>query len=398
MESKGQANGQANGQEAAAAGAGGANPQSSLFKRRPRLMQLVLLIMTLALGLVAAEAALRIAWHNPKDERPVGENFGLYVRRPPPNFSAASDLTGLFEGAGKVMYRTDENGAVVGPHHPGLPLVHFYGGSTTENGVVSEGQRWVDLLPGIDARNFGYAHNNMVNNYANFKYNLEHLPKPSEAFFMEAANDLVFSAMTPDELNKKPSKLPSSFRIYVYDFARILIDQLKVKSGPLRDYWRNDPYLKAQSQLAWLSQAEADTYLKTVLTPSLKQREDVIRAICALGRQHNVKITFLTQPDSYSPNFHPYEGVDMRTYPRLNGKMFTLEQSALLVKLTNDSTAAVAEAEGANVIDVAAAFKAQVPGPLFYDSFHYTELGTRFFASTVQAARAGGAEGGKGER
>jgi len=367
----------------------GAAPRPSVFLRRPRLMQAMLLLVTLALGLISAEVMLRLTWKDPKAERPIGEDYALYVRLQEPNRTALDDLTGLYAGAGKVLFRTDAHGAVLGPHHPGLPLVHFYGGSTTENGVVTEGQRWVDQIQGVDARNFGLAHNNLINDYANFKFNLEHGPRPTEAFFMEAANDLVFSAFTPAQLNGKPVKTPSRIRIYVYDFARQLIDNMSVSSKPFAEYWREDPYLLAQRHLTWLPDADFDNYVKTVLEPTLRQRENVIRAIAALGRQYRVKITFLTQPDSYVPNFHPYEGYDLRTYPRLNGKMFTLQQSATLVRLTNESTMATARAEGDQAIDVAKAFESQDPGPLFYDSFHYTPVGSRFFASVVNAAREG---------
>ncbi|HEY1749696.1 MAG TPA: hypothetical protein VGG29_00410 [Caulobacteraceae bacterium] len=365
-----------------------ASARASIFKRRKHLMQAVLVLVTLALGLVTAEVLLRLTWADPKAERPVGEDYGLYVRLQQPNSSAVNDLTGLYAGAGKVPFRTDANGAVLGPHHPGLPLVHFYGGSTTENGVVPEGHRWVDLIQGVDARNFGLAHNNLINDYANFKYNLEHLPPPTEAYFMEAANDLVFSALTPAQLNDKPTKQPSKIRIYVYDFGRELLDHLQVSSKPLRDYWRADPYLNAQRHLTWLSDADFNTYVATVLTPTLEHRERVIRAIAALGRQHHVKITFLTQPNDYRPDFHAYEGYDLRTYPRLNGKMFTMQQSATLIRLTNESTMATASEEGASVIDVAKAFESQDPTPLFYDSFHYTPAGSQLFAGVVNRARA----------
>lgn len=359
----------------------------NLFTQRKRLMQTMLLLITLAVGILAFEVMLRLTWNNPKAERPVGEDYALHVRLQRPNQSILNDLTGLYAGAGKVAFRTDSNGAVIGPRHPGAPLVHFYGGSTTENGVVPEGSRWVDLINGVDARNFGLAHNNMMNNYANFRYNLDNLPHPTEAFFMEAANDLIFSAMTTDDLNGKPARQPSKIRIYIYDFIRDIYNNISVSSKPLRDYWREDPMLKAQSQRSWLSEAEFETYRTTVLEPSLKRREDLIRNIVGLAKQHQVHPVFLTQPHNYTPNYKAYEGVDLRTYPLLNGKMFTKEQSAMLITMTNASTIATATAEGAEVIDVAKAFESQDPSPLFYDSFHYTAAGARFFASVVNAAR-----------
>lgn len=352
-------------------------------------MQAVLLLATLGLGLITAEVALRLTWKDPKAERPVGEDYALYVRLQTPNASGVSDLTGLYAGAGNVVFRSDANGAVLGPHHPGLPLVHFYGGSTTENGVVTEGQRWVDLIQGVDARNFGLSHNNLVNDYANFKFNLEHLPRPTEAYFMEAANDLLFSAFSPADLNDKPVKRPAKIRIYVYDFVHELADHVRISSKPLVYYWRNDPAISEHRRLAALSDPEFNTYVATVLEPTLRRREQVIRSITALGRQYHVKVTFLTQPNNYRPDFHPYEGYDLRTYPRLNDKTFTMQQSATLIRLTNESTIATARAEGDQVIDVAAAFDKQDPSPLFYDEFHYTPAGSRFFASVINAARQG---------
>jgi hypothetical protein len=352
-------------------------------------MQTLLLVATLVVGLAAAEVVLRLTWTDPRDQRPVGQDYKLYVRLQAPNQNLSTDLTGLYAGAGVVKFRTDADGAILGRRNPGLPLAFFYGGSTTENGVVSEGQRWVEQIQGVDARNFGLAHNNLINDYANFKYHLETGQRPSEAFFMEAANDLIFSAMTPGALNSRPKKQGSRFRIYLYDLVQTTLNSVRISSAPMRDYWRGDPYLLEQKRLPTLPDAAFEQYAAAILTPTLQRREQTIGNIVALGRRYHVKITFLTQPNSYRRDFRPFEGVDMRTYPRLNGKMFTLEQSAALVEMTNQSTVRTAIADGASAIDVAGAFESQDPGPLFYDSFHYTPAGSRFFASVVNQARAG---------
>lgn len=267
-------------------------------------------------------------------------------------------------------------------------MAHFYGGSTTETGAVTEGARWPELIETVSARNFGLSHNNMINNYLNFKFHLETMPRPpAEAFFMEAANDLIFSE--EKYLNTRPpAQQGRLFRIYLYDYLKIAYQNAQGDRVRPVEYFRNNPVLQKQKTQPRLSDDEFKDYVGKILVPSLEQRAQIVEKIISLGHHYGVRVTFLTQPNSYRTDFLPYQGADLRTYPHLGDKLFTLAQCAQILRMTNDSTREIALGGGANVIDVAKAFETQDnPGALFYDSFHYTEIGSRFFAKVVNAER-----------
>lgn len=357
------------------------------FKKHIIFMRLVLVGCSIALSTGLAELALRVTWENPNVPKIIGVDYADYIRLQIANRNNSWDARGLYAGADIIRFRTDGDGAIIGLQRPGLPVAHFYGGSTTETGAVNEGSRWPELIETVSARNFGLAHNNMINNYSNFRFHLDTMPAPSEAFFMEAANDLVFSE--EEYLNTRPPKKPHRwFRVYLYDFLRVAYQN--IQGGRLRpvDYFRKNPVLERQKNQPKLSDEEFQEYVNKILIPSLERREHLIDEIITLGRRYSVKVTFLTQPNSYRQDFFPFEGVDLRTYPQLGNKLFSLSQCARILKMANESTRLVALRNGAAVIDVASAFEAQVPDALFYDNFHYTEIGSRFFAKVVNAERA----------
>jgi hypothetical protein len=61
----------------------------------------------------------------------------------------------------------------------------------------------------------------------------------------------------------------------------------------------------------------------------------------------------------------------------------TLEQAARVMEILNDQNRELARALNRQLIDTESCFSSLDPGPLFYDSIHYTVRGSRQFAECV---------------
>jgi hypothetical protein len=361
------------------------------------VMPLLLLALAGALCIGTPELLLRLAWHNPNVPEIIGLDYPGYIRLQDPNGNSDYDTRGLYADTERVVFRTDANGRIVGSPRQGQPIADFYGGSTTESRYVREGSRWPDLIGTVSARNYGLSGNTTIDNYYNFKFNLLRIrPLPKEAFFMEAINDFrVRSYFLLDGYpehwdgasNKKREEPRRRFRIYLYDFVRFAVPSLS-RSYRVVDYYENRVKQAEAKLLPVMSDEEFEADGQRALEPFLAQRADAIEKIIELGRQHEVKLTFLPQPNSYRVDFKPYRGLDLRLFPDINGKRLTIKQSAKVFEMINDNTRQAALRNGAAFIDVAGYFERHPSSSLFYDQVHLTEAGSQLFAAAINEARA----------
>ena len=101
-----------------------------------------------------------------------------------------------------------------------------------------------------------------------------------------------------------------------------------------------------------------------------------------ISQSNNFKIIILTQPSSYYKNFKAYQ-YDLRTKPIIGGKTLTIEQAYNLFKFYNELTIEVAQSLNLSFVDINKCFDKKNTSDLFYDSFHFTVKGSKYFAKCL---------------
>ena len=343
------------------------------------------------------ELGLSLAWENPY--LIVNEPTQQHTRFNPKNMIAYAKVNKLYQGDHNIRFAISEGMFV----DRGLPYetkeVIAIGGSTTECGLVPEGQRWPDLLTS-PALNYGVSGNSSIDGYYNLKYLIQsQKPSPKKAFIMFAVNDLrAYFNKGADGFNINGWKEPSQnnplaaidqtdknifLGISIKDSALLSFVKYHTTNLIGRSFYSSYYTQRVnQEHLDNLSTAEFNSVLKTFREQFLPAREDVYKSLGKLATKNKIEITFLTQPHAYREDYIPFQN-DLRLFPVFEGKKLNLQQTAVLLDELNSQTKQLADIFGHKKIDAANCFDKLPPSELFYDSVHYTHEGSKQFARCV---------------
>lgn len=345
-------------------------------------------VIALISGL-AGEVFLRVFWRNPYSEQPIALDYSGFVRLQLPNVDVQYDVTGLYPGRSTVRFRTGEDGRVLHAKSNSGPVVNFYGGSTTENRYVPEGSRWPEVIPRIEARNWGVSGNHLLDSYLNFQFHLEKMPPPDYVVFMHAVND--FSARNVFEVAQYVKTMGQSRRsnqrvgerLYLFDFGKnfyeIWFGVSNVKEKIRQNF--------TVSTVKAIDEKGYQEFRRGRILPFLENRTKVLENLLHLAESRKIKMVLVTQPHAYGSNYIPRVGEDLRDLPVIDGGYYlNYEQMGRVLDLINENTRHFAKSYRVPLIDVDRAFDALDVSDLFYDGVHYTEKGSLTFGRIVSSA------------
>ncbi len=379
-----------------------------------KVRSLLMVLASLIIGLLLSEGAVRMFWQNPYlDVKNSLKIDFAFKRQYLPNKNLVFNISGLYEGAKKSLFRTGRQGEVLGKNQSRSPTVLFFGGSTTESRYVNEGSRWPELVSGIRAVNVGYSGNGLGDSYNNLHYWLEYMDvAPEEVFIMHAVNDISLRALYIEAYDSKSGifdqnhwsmfrqrtdkpretlvvspwvKRSSILALLFYSGQNWLAEEsdLKVLSSYIKSAQRNR---KEQS----ISEQEFRLHYDKDITFALEAREKVFSSMVLLAKSRGSKVTLLTQPHAYTSRYSHFTDEDIREYPIYYGespKNFTLQQTAYLMSKYNEQTRLMAVELGVELIDLARGFELYPPGELLYDSIHMTDQGSKLAAKIINEHR-----------
>jgi hypothetical protein len=343
------------------------------------------------------EFLLRLFWNNPYVQKNTGSEYTRFHQK---GLTAFGRIERLYRDGGKIRFAIDENMAISdGSVEEQFKSAIALGGSTTECGLVPEGLRWPDLLT-LPTLNYGVAGNTSIDGYYNLRYLVEKkFMNITDIFLMYVTNDLrAFlrkgsDTFTLERWSEPPvtplslfdnSKQEVLFGFRVQDSSLLSFINFHFRNiGELRNFYKTYlSFRKTQDTLGQLTQDEFASFLRNLRLNFLPKRISVYTEIDSFAKRHGVNLIFLTQPNSYREDFRAFHH-DLRLFPVYNNKKMTLEQAARVMEILNDQNRELARALNRQLIDTEACFSSLDPGPLFYDSIHYTVRGSRQFAECV---------------
>jgi len=328
-------------------------------------------------------------------------NFPSFVRLLQPNQDESYDISGLYEGAGKIRFRTGPFGQVLNSGIPGACWA--IGGSTTECRYVAEDRRWPDRVTAKLFANFGSSGCALGDLYFNLEFLLLNQPTPPEAIILlEAVNDLSswgdYLASRGDlqtwaRLRARFHTAPQDPRSVLgrkvwlvgwYTSIRNRYPLRNFASWSARDFYER---LRAKSEAGRaeqpLSRENFEAFEQGPFREFLRHREKFFLGFKQLAFSSGAELILLTQPNSFRKDFQPFADVDLRDTPELAGGFASYEQTAFLLKKINQQTRQWSVEYGLRLVDAEKAFEEESPSNLFYDSVHYTEKGAEKLAEQI---------------
>jgi lysophospholipase L1-like esterase len=350
---------------------------------RARLKLLVVLIST-ALGLLAAEVALRI--HNPLGFRMRGNTIVLPVNKVYHIHADASSRTDQLEA--NVVHTKNSLG-FRGPEPPkdfaGWLTVVAVGGSTTECFYLNDGRTWPERLgarlqPGLRKV---WVENAGLDGQTTFGHlvltNQALVPlHPKVTLYLMGVNDMFTDAPREfDNFQKTPLALLAGrsevaatlLNLYRWSRTRGLEDLGTMpKPVALRDR-PSHPVPPEQAEPLWKAQDER-----------LAAFRERLERLVALNRDNGIEPVLITQP-SLLGGVDPRTGIDTRP---MEVELWEKLDGALAWKVLeryNDTTRQIGRERNVKVIDLGRAMPKD--STFFYDFFHFTNEGADRVAEIV---------------
>ncbi len=347
--------------------------------------------------LAVLEFLLTAFWENPYT---LTNNHEQYTRFYPKGTVAYAQINNrLYEGYHRVRFAVGNRLAISDGLNQNKKAASL-GGSTTESGLVPEGQRWPDLLK-IPTFNYGVSGNTSIDGFYNLKFLIENnIISPEYVFVMYGINDLqAFLSEGADNFKIKGWNKPSDNPLVIIDKAdQELFFGIRIKDSSILSflkYYVNNfsgrvfyeaayKNRKNQEQVDSLTYEEFNVFLENLKNQFLPMRKNVYLEINRFIKEHKLALIFLTQPHAYRKEFQPMgKGNDLRIFPIVQNKKMTLKQSSIVMDIINNQTREIAQLLDQKLIDVEVCFSKLPLGQLFYDSMHYSLNGSRQFAKCV---------------
>lgn len=263
------------------------------------------------------------------------------------------------------------------------------GGSTTECALLPEDSRWPDLVR-WPTLNYGKSRLDSADSLVNLRFLTETKGlRPRIIFILDGVNNL-------SHLLQRGLPLPGPHyrhqygawwqdrilrHVYVAAFAWKFLQR-----GDYREFYRDQVVRNLHHD--GIDEIELQRYWQAHQDEFRRQLHVLYSHLHAVTeRAHAVGIV-LTQPHAYQESFQPALGQDLRTFPVIQDRRLSLQQSRWLFDQFNALTRKVARTIGLLVIDTAACLAPDAAGELFYDAVHLTMTGARRFAECVNGELA----------
>lgn len=365
----------------------------SLFKT------LLINITTILIILLVSEFALRLTWVNPYQLK---NDHLAYTRLHPAGLHLEGVVSELYPGRHLIAFHINDDYSLAGDFQENpTPVNIAVGGSTTECGLVPEGNRWPDLL-NEPALNYGVSANTLIDGFYNLRYINETVGENiGNVFVMFAVNDLRayllkgHANFTREKWRQKLGNIADS----IDDASRKVFAGLQLKQSYVLSfvqyYWSQyagrDFYSGAilsrekQKRLDYLPDSDYEFFLREFSEQFLPKREEILEDYYRYTSENNINLIFLTQPHAFGRKF-PAHTMDLRLYPVVDGKKMTGEQAAAVMDLLNNQTRTFSKTHNLTLIDVESCLEKNAPHEMFYDSVHYTLEGSKAFSECVNEA------------
>jgi len=327
------------------------------------------------------ELLLRFFWNNsyvPFDDK-------VYFHKPFVSYEFIN-ISQLYDYEKKIILRTGKYGNIINKKKIGIQKNQTYalalGGSSVESALVPEGLRWPDLLS-IPTFNFGKSRLNSSHTVENLKYIFKNYDlKPKYIFIMDGVNNLSnYITWGENGLSSPEYSTNKNIIKFIrknYYTSALIIDLIKKNNYFL--------FYKADTERRNKLAIHKDFFLSEFIRLNKKKMFNSLQSklieMKKISQSNNFKIIILTQPNSYYKNFKAYQ-YDLRTKPIINGKALTIEQAYNLSRFYNELTKEVAQSVNLSFIDINKCFDKKNTSGLFYDSFHFTIEGSKYFAKCL---------------
>ena len=327
------------------------------------------------------ELLLRFFWDNPY----VPFDDKVYFHKPFVSYEF-TNISQLYDYKKKIKFRTGKYGNIINKKKINIQKNQTYalalGGSSVESALVPEGLRWPDLLS-IQTFNFGKSRLNSSHTVENLKYIFKNYDlEPKYIFIMDGVNNLS-NYITYGENGLSSPEYSTNKNIIKfirknYYTSALIIDL--IKKNNIFIFYKTDTERRNKLEIhtnAFLS--EFIKLNKKMMFDSLQSKFIEMKNI---SQSNNFKIIILSQPTSYYKNFKAYE-YDLRIKPIIDGKTLTFDQAYTLFRFYNELTKEVAQSVDLNFIDISKCFDKENTSDLFYDAFHFTVEGSKYFAKCL---------------
>lgn len=264
------------------------------------------------------------------------------------------------------------------------------GGSTTECFYISDGKTWPDLLlarcragigPGFWLNNAGLDGHSTRGHALLLRKFLGRL-KPDVALFLVGINDLDIETragydLAIDRSADLGSRASLAARLRQLALRSELVDTLV----NLRRAWFAKRAGLHHAILDFRSLPSAADPGRAELPEAdrLNAYAERLRELLALSRAQGMTPVLLTQPALYGDGLDPDTGLDLATVQTGGG--LTGHMAWARLEAYNDVTRRVARAEGAELVDLAAALPKR--SAFFYDFIHFSNAGNEAVADIV---------------
>ena len=327
------------------------------------------------------ELLLRFFWNNsyvPFDDK-------VYFHKPFVSYEF-TNINQLYDYKKKIILRTGKYGNIISKKKINIQKNQTYalalGGSSVESALVPEGLRWPDLLS-IQTFNFGKSRLNSSHTVENLKYIFKNYDlKPKYIFIMDGVNNLSnYISYGENGLSSPEYSINKNIIKFIrknYYTSALIINLIK----------KNNIFLfyKADTERRKKLEIHTNAFLSEFIRSNKKKMFDSLQSklieMKNISQSNNFKIIILTQPSSYYKNFKAYQ-YDLRTKPIIGGKTLTIEQAYNLFKFYNELTIEVAQSLNLSFVDINKCFDKKNTSDLFYDSFHFTVKGSKYFAKCL---------------
>ena len=339
---------------------------------------LKLIVINCSLLFILCELMLRVAWQSPY----VPSYEGAYFHEP--NQSVIfKNVSKIYGQTDIVYFKTDDYGAIVGPEETSNILKGDYaialGGSTTECALVTENKRWPDLLD-LPTINFGKSRLNSSHTLKNLNFVIENYKmEPRLIFIMDGVNNLsAYLSRGPMGLfSTDPKGFYRLALTYSYTLALIWTN---IKSNDYFAFYKTQVSLNKQMPL--MQEEELQKYWIKEKNSIFNSQVKVFKKFKETIKNKNSKIIILTQPHAFEDNYFPMK-TELRSTPIINNKRLSIKQAKWLMDSYNETTVEAAKFSNLSLIDVSLCFQGVDTSSLFYDAYHYTEKGSKYFAKCL---------------
>lgn len=368
-------------------------------RRRAFLYRLLFAILLGLISIVLGESVLRLFWRNPGIYS--WNDYSGYVRLLPPHQEESYDVTGLYAGAGRIRFRTGALGQILNTGSPGNSWA--IGGSTTECRYVSENFRWPDQVQPYRLTNFGSSGCALGDLYFNLEFLFAHSPVlPEAVLLMEAVNDLSawkdYLASGGDlqvwarvrsrfHTTSRDARSVWGRKVWLIAWYASVRDRYPLRhfaSWTARDYYLR---LRAKSSTgraqAPLSTRAFDRFQRGPFEEFLRYREEIFKECLRLVSSRGAELILLTQPNAFRADYQPFEGIDLRDTPELEGGFASYPQTRTLLQAINQQTREWSQKYGLRLVDLEKEFEKESASRMLYDSVHYTAAGSEKVARLI---------------